>query len=321
MKKILQFVILFVFALTCSVGAQTKKTASSESYVAFEVNSGRVLYSMNANAERPISSLVQVVTALVALDWIKRAQIELNQVIIVPESVEDTSISNPMKLRQGDSLTLRDALYSILLGSDNASSMAVADFVGSNLLRRRGKGGDPIAEFVSEMNLLAEALGMTKTKFRSPNGLDGKKVNTSTAADLALLGYYAMLNEAFAFIVSQNNRSIGVQTREGIMTYKITNTNPLLSDPGVDGIKTGKSNPAGACAMISVKRDSIKKVDPATRRESLYPQRMVVVVLGSEDRYVLTRELIREGWKEFDSWLNRGFPRIENERRTLMLKK
>lgn len=56
-----------------------------------------------------------------------------------------------MDLQPGDRLTLRDALYSTLLGSDNVSALTVASFVGRDLVSRRG-GGAPIAAFVAEMN-------------------------------------------------------------------------------------------------------------------------------------------------------------------------
>lgn len=306
----------FIFCLFLSPAAFAQ---NPESYIALEVNSGRVLYSSRAEAVRPAAMLTHVATAVVALDWLSRTKVDLNSVISVPSIASQQAGANPMRLIPGDQLTLRDALYSMLLGSDYVSAVSVAHYVGSDLAKRRGQS-DPIKEFVKDMNLLAKALGMTNTTFRVPHGLDSDKKNETTAADLALLGVYAMRNSAFSFIVSQSSRQIGVKTATGNKLYKINNSNPLLKDPGVNGIKTGTSAAAGPCAMIGVQRATIRKHDPIAGREVNYPQRMVVVVLGSPKRYERCRELIREGWREFDSWLSKNQPRTDGEKRFLYLK-
>lgn len=305
-----------IFCLALSPSAFAQK---AESYIALEVNSGRVLYASKAETVRPAAMLTHVATAIVALDWLSRTKVDLNSVITVPAVASQQAGANPMKLVPNDQLTLRDALYSMLLGSDYVSAVTVAHYVGSDLAKRRGKN-DPIKEFVKDMNLLADALGMTNTTFRVPHGLDSGKINETTAADLALLGVYAMRNSAFSFITSQPSRQIGVKRADGNKLYKINNSNPLLRDPGVNGIKTGTSRSAGPCAMIGVQRATVRKYDPIAGREVNYPQRMVVVVLGSPKRYERCRELIREGWREFDSWLSKNQPRTDGEKRFLYLK-
>lgn len=317
MKKIISLSFLLLTSLILFCSPSTVK-AQSESYIALEVNSSRVLYSHNAEKVRPVAGLGQVATAIVALDWISRTKVELNRVITVPAVVGQLRGANPMRLVPGDRLTFRDALYSTLLGSDNASALTLAHFVGSDLATRRGNS-DPVREFVSEMNSLAHVLGMSNTSFKAPHGLDVGKVSESTACDMAMLGIYVMRNDAFSFIVSQPSRRIGVQTAAGTKFYDVKNSNPLLKDPGVDGIKTGSSAAAGACAMIGAKRATVRKYDSLAGREALYPQRMVVVVLGTSERYSLSRELIREGWREFDGWMRRNFPR-DDEKRFLYLK-
>ena len=315
MRKNFLFSLLFLLLSSLPLWA----TSLPMSYVAYEVNSGRVMYSYNAEKTRPIAGLSQVATALVVLDWVSRYNIPLNRVITVPLAAGQVRGANPMNLRPGCRITLRDALYSTLLGSDNVAAWTLAHYVGSDIsLRHQGK--DPIPEFVIEMNLLAKALGMTNTEFTSPHGLDYGKTSLSTAADLALLGLYAMRNDAFAFIVAQPSRRIGVELEGQTQFYDVKNTNILLKDKGIDGIKTGKSQAAGACALISAKRDSVRRFDARLGREAVYPQRMIVVVLDCEDRFNLSRELIREGWKEFDRWLNQNQPRNENEKRFMQFK-
>lgn len=137
------------------------------SYIAIEANSGKLLFSSNAEEKRPVASLSQVATAMVALDWVARTRLPLDTFIAVPQEAFGLRAGNPMDLQPGDRLTLRDALYSTLLGSDNVSALTVASFVGRDLVSRRG-GGTPIAAFVAEMNNLARSLRMAKTRFTAP---------------------------------------------------------------------------------------------------------------------------------------------------------
>ena len=73
-----------------------------------------------------------------------------------------------MKLRPGERIGMRDALYAMMLSSDNFAALTVADHVGRQLLVSRAKRGEPVNEFVGEMNRLAKGLGMRQTRFRNP---------------------------------------------------------------------------------------------------------------------------------------------------------
>lgn len=146
MKKLSLFLLTLACVFQFSAQAQERP-----SYIAIEANSGKLLFSSNAEEKRPVASLSQVATAMVALDWVARTRLPLDTFIAVPQEAFGLRAGNPMDLQPGDRLTLRDALYSTLLGSDNVSALTVASFVGRDLVSRRG-GGAPIAAFVAEMN-------------------------------------------------------------------------------------------------------------------------------------------------------------------------
>ena len=297
MKKLSLFFLTLACVFQFSAQAQERP-----SYIAIEANSGKLLFSSNAEEKRPVASLSQVATAMVALDWVARTRLPLDTFIAVPQEA-----GNPMDLQPGDRLTLRDALYSTLLGSDNVSALTVASFVGRDLVSRRG-GGTPIAAFVAEMNNLARSLRMTKTHFAAPHGLDaGNSVSTSCALDMALLGVYSMQNPAFCYIVSQASRRIEVQSQtKGRTMYDISNNNRLMSASGVDGIKAGTSRAAGPCLLLSVTRNAISRRSPQTGTEVIYPQRMIIAVLGSASRYSLAREMMNTGWRVWENWQASG---------------
>ena len=302
MKKLSLFLLTLACVFQFSAQAQERP-----SYIAIEANSGKLLFSSNAEEKRPVASLSQVATAMVALDWVARTRLPLDTFIAVPQEAFGLRAGNPMDLQPGDRLTLRDALYSTLLGSDNVSALTVASFVGRDLVSRRG-GGAPIAAFVAEMNNLARSLRMAKTHFTAPHGLDaGNSVSTSCALDMALLGVYSMQNPAFCYIVSQASLRIEVQSQtKGRTMYDISNNNRLMSASGVDGIKAGTSRAAGSCLLLSVTRNAISRRSPQTGTEVIYPQRMIIAVLGSASRYSLAREMMNTGWRVWENWQASG---------------
>ena len=284
MKKLSLFLLTLACVFQFSAQAQERP-----SYIAIEANSGKLLFSSNAEEKRPVASLSQVATAMVALDWVARTRLPLDTFIAVPQEAFGLRAGNPMDLQPGDRLTLRDALYSTLLGSDNVSALTVASFVGRDLVSRRG-GGAPIAAFVAEMNNLARSLRMAKTRFTAPHGLDA-----------------SMQNPAFCYIVSQASRRIEVQSQtKGRTMYDISNNNRLMSASGVDGIKAGTSRAAGPCLLLSVTRNAISRRSPQTGTEVIYPQRMIIAVLGSASRYSLAREMMNTGWRVWENWQASG---------------
>ncbi len=116
-----------------------------------------------------------------------------------------------------------------------------------------------------------------------------------------------MQNPAFCYIVSQASRRIEVQSQtKGRTMYDISNNNRLMSASGVDGIKAGTSRAAGPCLLLSVTRNAISRRSPQTGTEVIYPQRMIIAVLGSASRYSLAREMMNTGWRVWENWQASG---------------
>lgn len=306
-KTILALLLVF----TLAAYSQAHDKGERPSYLTMEAHSGRVLFASNAEEIRSISCLSQVATALVALDWMERRNVNLDQLITVPNAVQAITKTNPLGLRPGDRMTLRDAIVSTVLWADSASAYSVAYHVGSDLYRQFG-GSDPVSVFIGQMNALASGIGMTKTTFSSPHGLEmNGRTSRSCAVDLALLGMYAMQNKAFTFIASQAMRRCAVIRPTGPEAKTVVNTNKLLAVAGVDGIKTANSRAAGPCVMASVTRPSVARVNPKTAREEKYPQRLIIVILGMREngndyRFTLARDMIKAGWAAWDEWQKSG---------------
>lgn len=291
---------------------------AQESIVVVEAYSGKVLVASNAAAKRPIASLTKIATGAVAVDWALATGADLGALqITVPQTVTLVGGPNPMNLQPGDRLSMRDALYSALLGSDNLAALTIADHVGRDLLTRRGKNGDSVTEFVGEMNRLAKALGMTQTRFANPHGLERSGAKAySTAVDVARMSIHAMRRNAFSFIVRQPERQISVAGSGGKRSYRIRNSNELIGEPGILGVKTGTTNAAGPCVSICMERDPLVR-QKADGSKGATPRRLIVVVLNNPDRFNRARELLHQGWAVYDPWLDAGAP-VQDRQRELL---
>jgi serine-type D-Ala-D-Ala carboxypeptidase (penicillin-binding protein 5/6) len=294
---------------------------STESIMVVEAHSGKILIAKNSNEKRPIASLTKIAMAAVTVDWSIATGTDLGTTLITaPQTVALVGGPNPMNLAPGDQFTLRDALYSALLGSDNLAALAISDHVGREIMERRGDKGDPVAIFVGEMNQLAKALEMKNTKFANPHGLEraGAKAY-STASDVARLSIYAMTRNAFSFIVRQADREVSVTGSAGKRSFRVKNTNELVGEPGILGVKTGTTNAAGPCLAVCMDRDPLVRTKPDGSK-GVTPRRLIVVLLNDPDRFDSARSALTQAWNLYDPWLDAGAPVQDREKEILSVK-
>lgn len=305
-----------LFLLSCVLPEATVQ--AKESYLVMEANSGRVLLADNTEKKRPIAGLTKIATARVALDWARLSNVSLSSYITVPASASLLVGANPMQLQPGERIELRDALYAAMLASDSVAAHSLGIHVGQQILIRRQVQGDPEKAFVYEMNQLAKSLGMRRTKFKNAHGLDAlSRWANSTASDMARLSVHVMRDVGFAFYVKQPARTVTVVgINGGKRAYQIKNTNPLLGELGVNGIKASMSAAAGQCISLNAHRSPVvRKIDET--RSQIRKRDLVVVVLGSDDTLSRSKQLIAEGWLLYDKWADEGFM-VSPKRRELL---
>lgn len=303
LKKFASVLTAFV-AFTVTVSSHAQEAAA---YAIADSTTGFILESSNGQKKLPIASLTKIATAMVVLDWATATKAELNQLAVVPQSAARLASGQGVGLRPGDRVSLRDLLYAALMQSDNVSAETLADHVGRAINSDREM--PPVDAFVAQMNALARNKGMLKTKFLNAHGLDNleRSVPTSTAEDMARLTAYAMDSSAFRFYVSQRERKIAIDSGTGEQgSYLLRNTNELLGVNAIDGVKTGTTNRAGQCLIISAAKP------PESRQEGdkhfITPRRINVVVLGAPNRFPLAQSLLNRGWQDYEAWAAAGRP-------------
>ena len=233
MKRILSVLLLLLLSCIVPCGAETIGV-SALSAVLLDCDSGEVLYEKNADDKMLIASTTKIMTALVVLDC---ARLDETAEVTWDHMVEGSS----MYLKPGETVTVEELLYGLLLCSGNDAALCLAEHCGGS-----------VEDFVALMNEKAAELGMENTSFENPNGLDGEK-HYSTARDMALLAQAAADDPTFCRLCSTKTVHIGERT--------MSNHNKLLSQlDGCIGMKTGYTKAAGRTLVSCCERNGRRLV-------------------------------------------------------------
>jgi serine-type D-Ala-D-Ala carboxypeptidase (penicillin-binding protein 5/6) len=243
------------------------------SAVLADLETGQVLFDLDRNERRPIASVTKIMTALLVVE-----RADLTDVVTVSEGAASGPVSgiSGLGLVAGERIRVDELLYALLLQSANDAAVALAEHLSGS-----------VDAFVDDMNARAEQLGMTRTMFTSPNGLDD--TGYSSAADLVRLTRAAYRSPGFASVVATRFHTVeSLDAKPRI----VQNRNVLLwLYPGAIGVKTGYTSPAGFCLVAAAQRGD---------------ERLVAVVLGAPG----------EPFSAAAALLNYGFDAFE--RRTLL---
>ena len=235
-------------------------SVSAKGAVLMDGDSGRILWSQNGDEALPIASTTKLMTALVAYEYDPTLQ---SVVEIKPEwtGIEGSSLY----LRAGERLTLEELLYGVLLVSGNDAAEAVA-----------GSCGGDSSDFIERMNETAAELGMTRSHFSTPSGLEDEG-NYASATDLARLARAFLSVEPLAQIAATPVTTIGTRT--------LLNHNQLLwRYEGCIGLKTGYTQKAGRTLVSAAEREG---------------QTLIAVTLNDRDDWADHAELLDYGFSTF----------------------
>ncbi len=204
MKKIM---VVFILGLLFMNSVRAMDTSASCAIV-MDQNSNRIIYSKNIHQVRSVASISKIMTAVLAIESGK-----LDEKVTVGEEILK-AYGSAVYLTVGETLTLRDLVYGLMLRSGNDAALAIATYVSGS-----------VENFVEDMNKKANQIGMKNTTFHNPHGLDEESGNMSTAYDMAILTSYAMKNEDYKKIVGTKKYSI--KTNKNNYLWK--NKNKLLN--------------------------------------------------------------------------------------------
>lgn len=241
--------------------------------VLMDGESGRVLYEKDGEKPLANASTTKILTCITVLENCADLDEEV--------SVSAYAASMPkvkLYLKKGDTCTVKELLYSLMLESHNDSAVALAEHLGKEWVEEL-RGREP-ADFSAEesqmavkafarcMNEKAGKIGCSDTWFITPNGLDAVETITeeegtvltlehhTTARDLALILSYCILKSPERENFLQITRQSAYSFTENQRTYSCSNHNSFLNmmEGALSG-KTGFTGKAGYCYAGALERE------------------------------------------------------------------
>jgi D-alanyl-D-alanine carboxypeptidase (penicillin-binding protein 5/6) len=237
---------------------------SAASILAIDVNTESILYEKNSYAVRPIASLTKLMTAYIVLK-----ENDPSEIVTVSAAAASAEGSR-MGLQSGEKISIKNLLYGLFIESGNDAASALAE----------NNAGSQSA-FIEKMNAEAKNLGLENTHYANTTGLDNDDAY-STAHDLLVLSVHLIQDPSVREIV--NNATAEVYGENGEV-HKLTNTNILLGELGIEGLKTGTTLQAGECLVALAKNPEGHEI--------------LTVVLASQHRFTDTKILV--------DWIYRAF--------------
>ncbi len=223
---------------------------SAQAFLIYDLDANQLLLAHNIHEALAPASLTKLMTALLVLE-----QADMTATVTIQES--DLVGGASMGLQVGETITVEELLWGLLIPSGNDAATALARHVGGS-----------VSAFVEMMNRRAQALALAETYFVNPHGLDAVG-HTSSAADLLTLTQQAWHFPLF--------RQLVALAESEIAGHPLRNTNELLSiDSRVNGVKTGTTDLAGECLVAGFEQEG---------------HQLFIVVLNSRQRYTDTQAL------------------------------
>lgn len=266
---------------------------SAEGGIVIDADTGAVLYGKNIHVGYFPASITKILTALIIIENCNMDDIVTfshNAVYNVESGSSNAGID------EGDQLTVRDALYAMMLRSANEAANGLAEHCAGS-----------IEAFSAMMNAKAASLGCTESHFNNPSGLNDPDHYTS-AYDMALIAKAAFSNPTFVEIDSTLYYDLPVTKKnpDGLRIYpghRMLKKNMSQYYPGIIGGKTGYTSLAGNTLVTCAERDGMKLV--------------AVILNGHQTHYADTKALLDFGFQNFKSLkvsdYDRTYSSIEND--------
>ena len=233
---------VFALAFLCAIlSLHASPAQAGYAHFIMDANTGKVLAARNADVLNHPASLTKMMTLYMTFEALHAGRLRWDQKIKMSKNGAST-IPSKLYVRQGQTFTVREAVYGMIVKSANDMAEGMGDHLGGSEAR-----------FAEMMTRKARQLGMSKTVFRNASGLPSKS-QVTTARDMAKLGlalqrdfpkeYGLFAMESFSF---RGKRIRG-------------HNNLMYRYQGMDGIKTGYTNASGFNVVSAINHNGRRVV-------------------------------------------------------------
>lgn len=271
MKKF-TVLLLILTALLIGSPAASALTLDASAAILIDATTGRLLFEQNSHQALPPASTTKILTAMLALE----SGLDLDATVTLPDDFINVGESG-IYLEPGETHSLRDLLYALMLRSANDAAQAIAIAVSGSE-----------EDFVEKMNQRTTELGLTESHWSNAHGLSAED-HLASAYDLAMITKQALTIPFFNELI--NTRSWTLPWSGNGYDRVLYNHNQFLDYyPGADGVKTGYTELAGNCLVASATREGM---------------RLIGVVLNCPDQthYEAMAQLMNYGFENFQPLL------------------
>jgi len=252
----------------------------SKAAIVIDAHTGRVLFESNAHEPLPPASVTKVMTMLLVLEAIQEGRLQWDDTVTASARARSMG-GTQIWLETGETMSVRDLLYAVALGSANDAAVALAEHLAGSE-----------EAFAQWMNRRAAELGARNTRFSNASGLPPESLgmagqeHVTSAYDLAMISRQAVQTPGFLELVSfYGPYPIRPGTSKLVELWNLNHM--LRTYRGMDGIKTGMTRAAGWCLSATAVRDGL---------------RLIAVVLGApsrDERTADVRTLLDWGFAHF----------------------
>lgn len=249
---------------------------NAKAAIAVDAQSGKIFYSQDATTPLPIASITKIISLLVVEDQIKAGKLSLQDTVTISPEIAAISVHPDLSnvpLIAGQSYSVEELIHASLIQSANAAVMALAEKVAGSQ-----------DKFVDMMKTTLNQLGITDAKIVNVSGLNNSYLGTLiypgsssedenelSAQDVAIVARHLINTYPEILQISQTTQeTFGANTASPTVMTNWNRMLPGFSDEktGVDGLKTGTTDLAGACFVGTITQDS---------------RRVITVVLHAND--------------------------------------
>lgn len=219
---------------------------TSTSYIVIDADTGEIYAQRNAHERRAPASLTKIFTAVESIE-----EGAPETAITTSDADMVSSEASQVGFGPGETFTVRELLYGLMLPSGNDAAEALARGLGT----QEGDSADQGTQrFLDRLNERLINMGLTDTHLVNPSGW-GVPGHYSSAYDLAAFTMYALRYPRFV----QTFGTLEYPSDDG--EYLFRNNNKMLqSYPGIIGGKTGYDNDAGWCLVNVAQRDGSRMI-------------------------------------------------------------
>jgi len=294
MNKIALIIIIFFLSISY---ASTNPNIQARTAILVDFHSDEVLFELEPDKQIYPASMTKIMTAIVAIDLIKKNKIFLDDKFVISENAWRLSQAgySSMFIMINDQVSVENLLKGIIIASGNDACVALAEGIAGSE-----------ENFAQMMNEKAGEIGMSSTNFTNASGINDPD-NVSTVRDIALMSKYLIKNypdfyELFKEKYFTWDRTGGDPIKQG-------NRNPLLyKNVGVDGVKTGYLALEKYSLASSMKKNDRRVIAVASGFETKNDRsRESLKLLNWAFRNTNTFEISKKNvtFFEIDTWLGK----------------